>query len=84
MLLHCGLSVLVYNAARRGRFGLYPAAILLHGLANVPAALYQYGVLRSLPLTEGLVFVVAAAGAGLGLFVYRRTEEHAPGLQPGA
>lgn len=42
MTFHTAISVLVFEAARvKGRVWLYPAAILLHALLDVPAALYQ-------------------------------------------
>lgn len=46
MLLHIGLSMLVFNGVRRSKTGYYLLAILLHALFDVPAALYQTGVLN--------------------------------------
>jgi len=46
ILLHIGLSILVFNAARRSKIGYYFLAVLLHALYDVPAALYQTGVLN--------------------------------------
>lgn len=46
MALHISLSVIVMEAAMvKGRLWLYPAAIIIHALMDVPAALYQKGVL---------------------------------------
>lgn len=46
ILLHIGLSILVFNAVRRSKIGYYFLAVLLHALFDVPAALYQRGVLN--------------------------------------
>lgn len=46
ILLHIGLSIMVFNAVRRSKIGYYLLAILLHALYDVPAALYQTGVLN--------------------------------------
>ena len=46
MLLHIGLSILVFHAVRERKTHLYLLAIVLHALFDVPAALYQVGVLN--------------------------------------
>ena len=46
ILLHIGLSILVFNAVRRSKIGYYFLAVLLHALYDVPAALYQTGILN--------------------------------------
>jgi len=60
ILLHLSLSVFVWTAVTRRGFGwLYPVAILLHALADVPAAMYQAGKLTYAPVTILLVITVA-------------------------
>ncbi|MEK3710841.1 YhfC family glutamic-type intramembrane protease [Bacillus sp. FSL K6-1005] len=56
-----GLSLLVLYAvkSRRPMFLLY--SILLHGLFNVPAVLYQKGVIKHAAAVELIVAVIAAA-----------------------
>ncbi len=47
VLSHIGASILVFYAARdKGRFWLYPLAILLHTLMDFVAALSIFGVIR--------------------------------------
>ena len=58
MLLHVGLSILVFYAVRRSKTGYYLLAILLHALFDVPAALYQTGVLN-LYVVEAMIAVYA-------------------------
>jgi uncharacterized membrane protein YhfC len=56
-----GLSLFVLYAvkSRRPLFLLY--SILLHGLFNVPAVLYQKGVIEHAAAVELIVAVIAAA-----------------------
>lgn len=58
MLLHVGLSILVFHAVRRSRTGFYLLAILLHALFDVPGALYQAGVLN-LYIVETMLAIYA-------------------------
>ena len=60
MLLHAGLSVLVFYACKRSRYGLFGLAVLLHALFDVPAALWQVGVFPTMYLLEGILFLYAA------------------------
>ena len=61
VVLHVSLSVVVFEAARENRPTRLLEAILLHGLADVPAALYQYGLI-GLGLTELLFFLLVLRG----------------------
>lgn len=59
MVLHTSLSVIVFASIKmKGKLWLYPAAIVLHAFFDVPAALYQRGVITSIGLTE-LLFLAA-------------------------
>ncbi|MBR5739985.1 MAG: YhfC family intramembrane metalloprotease [Firmicutes bacterium] len=58
MVMHTGLSIMVFYAARDSRMKLYVLAILLHALMDVPAALYQKGVLN-LYVCEAIIGVYA-------------------------
>lgn len=59
ILLHIGLSILVFYAVRRSKIGLYFLAVLLHAFFDVPAALYQLGVIKSMYIVEVLLAVYA-------------------------
>lgn len=63
LLLHLALSVLVYRAVRRRRPGWGVVAVLLHGLADLPPALYQCGLISLAGSEAG--FCLAAAAAAL-------------------
>ena len=60
MLLHVGLSIMVFHAVRDRRISLYWEAMLLHMFFDVPAALYQQGVL-SLYVVEAMIAVYSIA-----------------------
>ncbi|MGO1923403.1 MAG: YhfC family intramembrane metalloprotease [Jeotgalicoccus sp.] len=49
MSLHIGLSVIVFSAVMmKGKWWLYPLAILLHALANTTAAMAQAGIITNI------------------------------------
>lgn len=56
IVLHTSLSVVVFASIKmKGKLWLYPAAIALHALFDVPAALYQRGVIASTGVLELLL-----------------------------
>lgn len=56
IILHTALSVIVFASIKmKGKLWLYPAAIVLHALFDVPAALYQRGVITGIAVTELLL-----------------------------
>ena len=72
MLLHVGLSILVFNATRRSKIGYYLLAVLLHALFDVPAVLYQQGILN-LYVVEAMLAVYATVFfVTVYWFLYRR------------
>ena len=75
MMIHVGLSMLVFTAARsRKSFWLYPVAIVLHAIADVPAALYQYKAVSSLAMVEGGAFAIGLICLLAGIRALRRGE----------
>ena len=60
ILLHVGLSIMVFYAVRDKKTRLYFFAMLLHTLFDVPAALYQQGIL-SLYVVEVMIAVYTTA-----------------------
>ncbi len=73
MLLHIGLTVIVFYGAVNGRKGYLPAAILLHMAADTFPALYQRG---AVPLwaVEVWVAVWSAAAVFIARRLYRKME----------
>lgn len=52
ILLHIGLSVIVFHAVRDKKPLAYILAVVLHALFDVPAALYQFGVISEMYIIE--------------------------------
>jgi uncharacterized membrane protein YhfC len=59
LCIQISLSVVVFYAVYAGKFWLYPFAIILHALADVPAAALQAGALSNAYLVEGIAGVSA-------------------------
>ncbi|MGN0552879.1 MAG: YhfC family intramembrane metalloprotease [Oscillospiraceae bacterium] len=71
--LHVSLSVVVFASIKmKGKLWLFPAAIALHAIFDIPAALYQRGVITSLPLMEILLFVEAVIIAIVAVKIYKQ------------
>ena len=59
IILHISLSIFVYKAANKTKsFYLYPVAILLHMISDVPAGLYQAGLITNVMLVELLIAII--------------------------
>jgi len=77
VVVQVALSVLVWVAVtHKGRRWLFPLAIVLHALVNVPAACFQAGLL-SMAWVEGILVVSALALGAYAVWWFRRcaTEE---------
>ena len=59
MLLHAGSSIIVFNAVKQKRISLLFLAIILHMIFDIPAALYQKGVLN--------IYVTEVIGAAMAI-----------------
>ena len=60
IVLHIGLSVFVYKAANKSNsFYLYPLAVLLHMISDIPAGLYQAGLLTNVYAVELLTAIIS-------------------------
>ncbi|MDR3240198.1 MAG: YhfC family intramembrane metalloprotease [Clostridiales bacterium] len=80
--IQISLSVLVwYAVCLEGKRWLYPAAVLLHALVDVPAALMQTGVLTSIVLVEGFVYAAAAVLIVLAAAAYKKWEPRPAPIQ---
>lgn len=72
MLIHVGLSIVVFYSVREAKPAFYALAVALHALMDVPAALYQRGIL-SLYLVEAMLAVYAIVFFVIVyLFLYQR------------
>jgi len=56
--VHISLSMIVWCSVRaKGRLWLFPVSILLHAVFNIPAAMFQYGLISNIWLTEALLII---------------------------
>lgn len=69
MILHISLSLVVFQSVRENKNGYLVLAIILHALFDVPAALYQCGVIGI-----GFAEVLLSASAIVSLCVARKTQ----------
>ena len=71
--IQVSLSVIMfYSVYGKGKIWLYPLAIVLHAVVDVPAAAMQAGVLKSILLVECLAGVSAVILATVALLVHRK------------
>lgn len=79
LLLQIALSILVYQAVKvAGKKYMLWAAVVLHMLIDIPAALYQKGVITLLT-TEIIVFIFAAAVFYFAVRIYGGLETEGAG-----
>lgn len=80
MGLHVALSMLIWMVATK-RLPLwgYALAIVLHALTNVPAGLYQTGVVTSIWLIEALTVLLVAC-VGVVVWKLYQTHQKAPAV----
>ena len=76
MALHVSLSILVMEAVMvKGRMWLYPAAIVIHALMDVPAVLYQCGAINIVVCEVIMaVFTAVLAVVAVKRYKYLRTK----------
>ena len=75
MTLHISLSVVVFRAVRQRKAGDLGLAVALHALFDVPAALFQCGVLHSTWLVEALLLVLCLGCAAYAKKQYCALQE---------
>lgn len=76
MTLHVCMSVVVYHAVLLpGKMNLFALAVLIHAVFDVPAAMYQVGIL-TLPVCYIILTVFTAAAVG---FTIKLTQKYSGG-----
>ena len=75
LLGHISLSVVVFRAVRQRKAGYLGLAVALHALFDVPAALFQCGVLHSTWLVEALLLVLCLGCAAYAKKQYCALQE---------
>jgi uncharacterized membrane protein YhfC len=70
MGVQIALSILVFYAVYK-KLWLYPLAILLHALVDIPVALMQVGVIKNIFFVEGLVGISCALLLLLAAYIHK-------------
>ena len=71
--IQLSLSVMVYYAVfGKRKIWLYPLAILSHAIVDIPAAAFQVGVLKSIAMVEGIIFLSAILLIILVRFLHKK------------
>lgn len=78
ILIHISCSVIMFSAVReKGKFWLYPVAVLVHGSIDIIAGMYQTGLISNVYVIEIIIFLWALILFGLSyVLIYRK-------MQPG-
>lgn len=75
IILHTSLSVAVFAGAKKNLL-FYPLAIAVHALFDVPAAMFQVGIITNAYLCEGLLAVMDVFAVIFAAKVYKSLKEH--------
>lgn len=76
IILHIALSVFVYKAANKTKsFYLYPLAILLHMISDIPAGLYQAGLLTNIYVVETLGAIISITIFIFAIKIYKNMKD---------
>lgn len=77
MTLHVCLSAVVFFAASRpGKVHFFPIAIILHALFDTPVAMYQVGMITSMPLVYAILTVLTAGLAGFTVMLAKKYPDY--------
>lgn len=71
MMVHIGLSVVVFYGVRTRRARWFFIAVLLHAATDFPAALFQKGIINSLLLVEAWALLMGVLTLCLGIKLYK-------------
>lgn len=77
--IQISLSLLVWFSVDKKKWLLFPAAIALHAAIDIPAALMQAGVLKSIALTESMVGVAAVVSVLIAVYVCKSLKKDEKG-----
>jgi uncharacterized membrane protein YhfC len=66
------LSILVFYSVYKEKLWLFPLAIVLHAIVDISAMLMQTGIIKSILLVEGTVFVCAVLLVIFTLYLHKR------------
>jgi uncharacterized membrane protein YhfC len=76
IILQISLSVIMfYSVFCKGKMWLFPLAILLHAIVDIPAAAMQVNILQNIFLVECLIAVLCAIITIIAFFVHKKLKD---------
>ena len=79
IIIHISLSVIMfYSVFCKGKIWLFPLAIVLHAIVDIPAAAMQVNILKSLLFVECLTALLCAAVTITAYFVHKTLKDGEP------
>jgi len=66
------LSVIVFYSVYKEKLWLFPLAIIFHAIVDISAMLMQTGIIKSIPLVEGLIFVCTVLLVIFTLYLHKK------------
>jgi uncharacterized membrane protein YhfC len=73
--VHIALSILVFYSVYKEKLWLFPLAIVLHAIVDVPSMLFQTGIIKSILLVEGIVFVCMVLLVIFTLYLHKKFKD---------
>ena len=76
IIIQVSLSVIVfYSVFNKGKIWLYPLAIILHAVIDIPAAVFQVKIIENVLVIEGIICLSAAALAALAVILHKKQKD---------
>jgi len=76
IILQISLSVIMfYSVFCKGKIWLFPSAILLHAIVDIPAAAMQVNIIQNILFVECLIAVLCAIVTIIAFFVHKKLKD---------
>jgi uncharacterized membrane protein YhfC len=76
LVVQISLSIIVfYGVFDKKKWWLYPMAIIIHAIIDIPAVLMQIGIIKNIILVEGLVGISAVLLIFITKYIHKKTKE---------
>jgi uncharacterized membrane protein YhfC len=74
IIIQIALTIMVYHAVYSRKMRLFPLAILVHAIIDIPAAAMQAGLLKNVFMVEGMVGLCAVLSVLLAKYLHGKEE----------
>jgi uncharacterized membrane protein YhfC len=76
IIIQISLSVIVFYSVYNKKLFLFPLAILLHAVIDIPSAAFQVGLIKSIFPVEGILLLFAAISVVSAKFIHDKLKTH--------